>query len=178
VGERWPTNTRLATIQVRLNRNYSSGVVARKFAEGVKTKYYSLQISVQNEAECFASRSGRLHPRIEIVCTNRIRVLPGGGARSSGYCRKKKHFQRSFNIDETKADRCIRSWYKTQLSTLNVYLSLCLISLSYFRLSVQVDAFQKYVIKLKLSHYTPWRRLGERRYSSYSFSIAALDGGE
>jgi hypothetical protein len=32
--------------------------------------------------------------------------------------------------------------------------------------------------KLKLSHYTPWRRLGERRYSSYSFSTPALDGGE
>jgi hypothetical protein len=25
--------------------------------------------------------------------------------------------------------------------------------------------------------YTPWRRLGERRYSSYSFSTSALDGG-
>jgi hypothetical protein len=32
--------------------------------------------------------------------------------------------------------------------------------------------------KLKLSHYTPWRRLGEKRYSSYSFSTPALDGGE
>jgi hypothetical protein len=29
-----------------------------------------------------------------------------------------------------------------------------------------------------LSHYTPWRRLGERRYSFYSFSTSALDGGE
>jgi hypothetical protein len=26
------------------------------------------------------------------------------------------------------------------------------------------------------SRYTPWRRLGERKYSSYSFSTAALDG--
>jgi hypothetical protein len=32
--------------------------------------------------------------------------------------------------------------------------------------------------KVKQSHYTPWRRLRERRYSSYSFSISALDGGE
>jgi hypothetical protein len=32
--------------------------------------------------------------------------------------------------------------------------------------------------KLKLSHYTPRRRLGERSYSSYSFSTSALDGGE
>jgi hypothetical protein len=30
--------------------------------------------------------------------------------------------------------------------------------------------------KLKLSHYTPRRRLGERRYSSYSFLTSALDG--
>jgi hypothetical protein len=34
-------------------------------------------------------------------------------------------------------------------------------------------------LKLKQSHYTPRRHLGEeRRYSSYSFLISALDGGE
>jgi hypothetical protein len=33
-------------------------------------------------------------------------------------------------------------------------------------------------LKLKLSHYTPRRRLGERRYSSYSFSTWARDGSE
>jgi hypothetical protein len=33
-------------------------------------------------------------------------------------------------------------------------------------------------VKVKQSRYTPWRRLGERRYSSYSFSTSALDGGE
>jgi hypothetical protein len=32
--------------------------------------------------------------------------------------------------------------------------------------------------KVKLSRYTPWRRLGERRYSSYLFLTSALDGGE
>jgi hypothetical protein len=32
--------------------------------------------------------------------------------------------------------------------------------------------------RLKLSHYTPRRRLEERRYSSYSFSTSALDGYE
>jgi hypothetical protein len=32
--------------------------------------------------------------------------------------------------------------------------------------------------KLKLSHYTPRRRLEERKYSFYSFSTSALDGGE
>jgi hypothetical protein len=31
-------------------------------------------------------------------------------------------------------------------------------------------------LKLKLSRYTPRRRLGERRYSSYSLSNSALDG--
>jgi hypothetical protein len=30
--------------------------------------------------------------------------------------------------------------------------------------------------KVKHSRYTPWRRLGERRYSSYSFMTSALDG--
>jgi hypothetical protein len=31
--------------------------------------------------------------------------------------------------------------------------------------------------KVKQSRYTPWRRLGERRHSSYSFSTSALDAG-
>jgi hypothetical protein len=30
----------------------------------------------------------------------------------------------------------------------------------------------------KLPHYTPWRRLGDRRYSSYPFSTLALDKSE
>jgi hypothetical protein len=33
-------------------------------------------------------------------------------------------------------------------------------------------------IKVKLSRYMPWRRMGERRYSSYSYLTSALDGGE
>jgi hypothetical protein len=33
-------------------------------------------------------------------------------------------------------------------------------------------------LKLNLSHYTPGRGLGESWYSSYSFSISALDGCE
>jgi len=32
--------------------------------------------------------------------------------------------------------------------------------------------------KVKQSRYTPWRRLGGERYSSYSFTTSALDGGE
>jgi hypothetical protein len=31
---------------------------------------------------------------------------------------------------------------------------------------------------VKLSRYTPWRRMGERRYSSCSYLTSALDGGE
>jgi hypothetical protein len=34
----------------------------------------------------------------------------------------------------------------------------------------------KVALKLKLSHYTPWRRLGEKKYSSYSYSNSVLDG--
>jgi hypothetical protein len=30
-------------------------------------------------------------------------------------------------------------------------------------------------MKVKQSLYTPWRRMGERRYSSYSFTTLALD---
>jgi hypothetical protein len=32
--------------------------------------------------------------------------------------------------------------------------------------------------KVKQSRYTPWRRLEERKYISYSFTTSALDGGE
>jgi hypothetical protein len=32
------------------------------------------------------------------------------------------------------------------------------------------------IILVKQSHYTPWRRLGERRYNSYSFLTSALVG--
>jgi hypothetical protein len=39
-------------------------------------------------------------------------------------------------------------------------------------------AFYGAKLKLKLSQYKPWRRLGERRYSSYSYSTSALHGGE
>jgi hypothetical protein len=35
---------------------------------------------------------------------------------------------------------------------------------------------KKVISKVKQSHYTPWRRLGERMYSSNSFSTSALDG--
>jgi hypothetical protein len=40
------------------------------------------------------------------------------------------------------------------------------------------NSSQMLVKKLKLSHYTPPRRLGERRYRSYSLTTSALDGGE
>jgi hypothetical protein len=42
----------------------------------------------------------------------------------------------------------------------------------------QLPHFLSPVNMVKQSRYTPWRRLGERRYSSYSFSTPALDRGE
>jgi hypothetical protein len=48
--------------------------------------------------------------------------------------------------------------------------------ISSFRPTVTLN---KLTLKLKLSHYTPRGRLGgARRYTSYSFSTSALDGGE
>jgi hypothetical protein len=41
-----------------------------------------------------------------------------------------------------------------------------------------MKAGDTYLTKLKMSHYTPRRRLWERRYSSYSFLTSTLDGGE
>jgi hypothetical protein len=35
-----------------------------------------------------------------------------------------------------------------------------------------------WIVLVPCKRYTPWRRLGERRYSSYSFSTSALDRGE
>jgi hypothetical protein len=40
------------------------------------------------------------------------------------------------------------------------------------------NAWEEIKKKLKLSHYTPRRRFEERRYSCYSFSTSALDGGD
>jgi hypothetical protein len=49
----------------------------------------------------------------------------------------------------------------------------------YIQLTTGLGLF-KIVLKPNLLHYTPQRqrRLGERRYSSHSFSASALDGGE
>jgi hypothetical protein len=35
-----------------------------------------------------------------------------------------------------------------------------------------------FILKVKQSRYTPWRRLGGEEVYSYSFSTSALDGGE
>jgi hypothetical protein len=49
----------------------------------------------------------------------------------------------------------------------------------YFLLRVSLQQQNSIVKeKVKQSRYTPWRRLGERRYSSYSFSTSAIDVGE
>jgi hypothetical protein len=63
-----------------------------------------------------------------------------------------------------------------------IYRQFCIIS----GFSHSYQLFTKIVIyiyiyiskKIKQSLYTPWRRLGESRYSSYSFTTSALDGGE
>jgi hypothetical protein len=44
-----------------------------------------------------------------------------------------------------------------------------------FSLLNNSDIFKE---KAKHSRYTPWRRLGKRMYSSYSFLTSTLDGGE
>jgi hypothetical protein len=44
--------------------------------------------------------------------------------------------------------------------------------------ALSVKTTHKHTYKVKQSRYTPWKRLGERRYSSYSFTTSALDGGE
>jgi hypothetical protein len=46
------------------------------------------------------------------------------------------------------------------------------------RKCVHSNVFNKVEEKVKWSRYTPWRHMGERRYSSYSFLISALDGGQ
>jgi hypothetical protein len=48
---------------------------------------------------------------------------------------------------------------------------------SYLKIEAK-SSFRNVIVKLKLSHYTSRRRLGERIYSSYSLSTSALDGGE
>jgi hypothetical protein len=44
------------------------------------------------------------------------------------------------------------------------------------RLSFRLLSAKTWLKYTKLSHYTSWRRLGERRYSSYSFTTSVLDG--
>jgi hypothetical protein len=51
--------------------------------------------------------------------------------------------------------------------------------MSNYVLTLSYKLYHKHVKKkLKLSRYTTWRRRGERRYTSYSYSTSALDGGE
>jgi hypothetical protein len=53
--------------------------------------------------------------------------------------------------------------------------SICYVYYSYKR---NVSYQMTINVKVKPSRYTPWRRLGERKYRSYSFTTSALDGGE
>jgi hypothetical protein len=47
-----------------------------------------------------------------------------------------------------------------------------------FVMAVFNSSRQIYQVKVKQSCYMPWRRLGERRCSSFSFTTTELDGGE
>jgi hypothetical protein len=58
-----------------------------------------------------------------------------------------------------------------------VYTSLSVLKTRWPRQWPKAYIVSKLKARLKLSHYTPRRRLGERRYSS-SFSTSALEGGE
>jgi hypothetical protein len=59
-----------------------------------------------------------------------------------------------------------------------VCLYVCMYVCMYVCLYVcmYVCVYKINVNQVKQSLYTPWRRLGERRYSSYSFTTSALDG--
>jgi hypothetical protein len=62
--------------------------------------------------------------------------------------------------------------YSENVVVTGVELSVC----PYMRrIFTSEDVLVRFV---NMSHYTPQRRLGERKYSSYSFSTSALDGGE
>jgi hypothetical protein len=65
--------------------------------------------------------------------------------------------------------------------TIDKYFNMVLLdlSISLYKMITNYPTYITCVVKkLKLSHYKPWRRLGERRYSSYSISTSAVDGGE
>jgi hypothetical protein len=70
-------------------------------------------------------------------------------------------------------------WLALMLHIWKIPLSnLCLGPAMLMGFVVSFNSFTKIPFKkLKQSRYTPWRRLGERRYSS-SFTTSAVDGGE
>jgi hypothetical protein len=66
------------------------------------------------------------------------------------------------------------------LSCSQLRLSWELVTLVFLSLIPLMRIYANTLLKYaeKQSRYTPRRRLGERRYSSYSFLTSALDGGE
>jgi hypothetical protein len=70
----------------------------------------------------------------------------------------------------------LESWVQIPL-----FVFLCCVVLCNYRPLRRADHSSKGILPsvlIKLSHYTARRRLGERRYSSYSFLTSVLDGGE
>jgi hypothetical protein len=56
-------------------------------------------------------------------------------------------------------------------------MDICVSIYGYMHIDISIYVKRLYS-KAKQFRYTPWRRLGERRYNSYSFLTLALDRGE
>jgi hypothetical protein len=74
-------------------------------------------------------------------------------------------FSMEMNSQQCRYVRC--SNFIMDFQCFDVKFKSCMCILSY-----------SYLCKVKQCRYTPWRLLGERRYSSHSFTTSALDGGE
>jgi hypothetical protein len=70
------------------------------------------------------------------------------------------------------------SWVTTSFSRMILLLEVCWLLWGRYVFMPQFTLVFNAHNKAKQSHYTPRWRLGERKYSSYSFLTSALDGGE
>jgi hypothetical protein len=75
-----------------------------------------------------------------------------------------------------RASPLLNFWLSTR--ALCFWHRRCKLYRCYSSIKMSILIHYRYILKVKQSHYTPWKRLGEKRYSSYSFSTLALDGGE
>jgi hypothetical protein len=72
------------------------------------------------------------------------------------------------SLHQTRLSKCNGSWNASIKQNVNFKFQPPAIFVFF--------VFRKSKSKAKQSRYTPWRCLGERRYSSYSFTTSALDG--